>query len=147
MSGKGRFWGAADEDSSSDSDSSSGSDSSSSVEAPKAAAGAGKAAPGARFAAYESDSESDDDRMRVARSVKERNLEKVLTILKSMASQLKTFNWVATLEEFEKLTAAYDRNQGALAKDVSLIRKQAGMVFFRARWRERRSERGSRSVH
>jgi hypothetical protein len=117
MSGRGRFWGAED------SDDSSSTGSTSSSEAGKAGAGAGRAAPAAagRFAAYESDSESDDGGNRVARSVKERTYEKLVTTIRGLTNQLKISNWVGAVDEFEKVQAVYDRNVNVLAREVRLV--------------------------
>jgi len=121
MSGRGRFWGAED------SDDSSSTGSTSSSEAGKAGAGAGRAAPAAagRFAAYESDSESDDGGNRVARSVKERTYEKLVTTIRGLTNQLKISNWVGAVDEFEKVQAVYDRNVNVLAREVRLVNRVA----------------------
>lgn len=119
---RGRFWGA-DEDDNSGSDTSDASDGGGAAGAKAAVtAAAAAAAGGGRFAAYESDSESDDDGVdRVARSVHQRTYENLLASIRLTMNQLKISNWVGTLEEYEKLFRSYEKNAAVLNKEVRAL--------------------------
>jgi hypothetical protein len=70
-----------------------------------------------RFAAYDSDSEESDDGNRVARSVKERTWDKLLSIIKVVHNNLKINNWVALQEEFDKLNSTLDKSFAVVMKE------------------------------
>ena len=83
--GKGRFWGADAGASSSE------------EEEDAAVGGAGEAvaaAAPAKFAAYASDSDSDDGGARVARSAKERVVDSLAVVIKALSHAQAHTNWV-----------------------------------------------------
>lgn len=88
---KGRFWGGDD----TDSDESSGGSSSDGSQADNKQAGA--PAQKSRFAAAESESESEDEG-RIARSAKDRTFEGLQAAIKVIANHLKINNWVGIQE-------------------------------------------------
>lgn len=102
---RGRFWGGDDSESDETSSTSSGDGSHDGGARPGAAA-----VKPSRWAPVESDSSSEDEG-RVARSVKDRTFESLISVIRAINNHLKINNWVSVQEGEPAAVCASDSPQ------------------------------------